>query len=526
MWCYIYKDFYNFDQPIHSATCVTLNYYYSKMSSNVHMDISSNSVLSLQSSSGMNVDETSSSQSYFEYELNSSSSSSVYTDETRSPSQTYFEYELNSSSSSAYTDETRSPSQSYFAYELNSSSSSVYTDETRSPFQSYFDNELNSSSSSAYTDETRSPSQSYFEYELNSSSYSIYTDETRSSSQSYFEYELNSSSSSVYTDDTNSSSQSSQPIRFVPRVDTISSFHHYSQFYHGNKLNSSFSSGNMNETRSSIQSPIDLTGRNSKTDTDKQSMFITSVDMGDSPELNTKVQLLMIKGNPAFYTGIPQDALELLMTFTSKCGVSERDILITLKKIRLNDTFERMAKDFGLSREDVKKIYTDSIGLIADCLRQLIFWPDMLKERLPILFKLHYNKVASVLDYLQVTPPTKLDESCSDEECCPTYKYLISWAPNGFINFVSSGFRNGETDMTILRNSAYLSEKDQDMTQGMEDNNHDMQALRKHIEASTNRLKEFHLLFPYSPIEVETFETLDAAVIIACAIVNIQKPAQ
>lgn len=50
-----------------------------------------------------------------------------------------------------------------------------------------------------------------------------------------------------------------------------------------------------------------------------------------------------------FYLGLPKGAYFIVKTVTEITNLGSIVILITLKKIRLNDPYERLGLDFGIS---------------------------------------------------------------------------------------------------------------------------------------------------------------------------------
>lgn len=151
------------------------------------------------------------------------------------------------------------------------------------------------------------------------------------------------------------------------------------------------------------------------------------------------------------YMGLSRQFLQLIDMITAETNVSEHDLILTLRKCKLNETFLSLADFFGISELQAKQIFTKNVAEVANFFGKFIFWPfaEYIEEHLPYEFKLNYQTIQSVIDcfHLQFDDPTKN----------PPMKYLVSYTPYGFINYISRGF--GDTmasDTDVLKLSGYL----------------------------------------------------------------------
>ncbi|KAJ8964698.1 hypothetical protein NQ314_004690 [Rhamnusium bicolor] len=139
-------------------------------------------------------------------------------------------------------------------------------------------------------------------------------------------------------------------------------------------------------------------------------------------------------------------------------------VLITLKKIRTDDVYARLADDFEMSVTYIHNIFTRSIPIIAGALQELIFWPSSIeiKKRLPIPFRVRYKNV-SIIDCLEMeiekpSNPIYQAMTWSDYKKCNTLKFLISSTPDGMITFISGAFGGRASDKEIISQSNFLNE--------------------------------------------------------------------
>lgn len=275
------------------------------------------------------------------------------------------------------------------------------------------------------------------------------------------------------------------------------------------------------------------------------------------------ITLLEIKSR--FYLGLPEDTYVYVHHISDQAQVSYRDVLITLKKIRVDDVYERLADDFDMSSSNVQKIFVTTVPKIANFAQELIFWPTSycIKRTLPIPFRLHYNKVESIIDCLEIEIEKSSDSvvqaiTWSEYKKCNTLKFLISATPNGLINYVSGGYGGRTSDKEIVEKCGYLdvlpngvniladrgfkhiaallSQRgvtlirppsiidDEQLSRDQVRLNKQIASLRVHIERVIRRLREFQMLSAHSRVNNNLWYLMNHIMLIACSIVNIQGP--
>lgn len=284
-------------------------------------------------------------------------------------------------------------------------------------------------------------------------------------------------------------------------------------------------------------------------------------------DMSYEMTCFYIKNKPKAYIGLNPDwynqgFIELL---SIKTKVSERDILLTLMKIRLNDSFSRLSDFFGVSESFCCRIFNKTIKLISGYFKEFIYWPDKnsIQNLLPIPFRYRYSDVQSIIDCLEIEipkPSNPIEQSLtwSDYKKCNTLKYLISSTPDGFINFISEGYGGRSSDVLLVEKSGYLeclpenctvmadrgfksidfmlekrvcklvrppsvfSNKKSTKEEVLETKR--IASLRIHIERVIGRLREFKTLKPHALMHLSLVSNVDDIITIACALINLQKP--
>lgn len=100
------------------------------------------------------------------------------------------------------------------------------------------------------------------------------------------------------------------------------------------------------------------------------------------------------------YLGILKIGITLLDILAGKCQIPILNILITLRKIRLNETFKVLGDHFDLSSQVVGKIFNKSVKLIAREMDHFISFSSSYGHlmNMPTAFRLRYNNVRSIID--------------------------------------------------------------------------------------------------------------------------------
>ncbi|KAL4709394.1 hypothetical protein ACJJTC_001190 [Scirpophaga incertulas] len=176
-----------------------------------------------------------------------------------------------------------------------------------------------------------------------------------------------------------------------------------------------------------------------------------------------KAALLCISREPQLLLGLPKECYFLinLLSETTKC--TPRNIMMTLKKIRLHQPNAILALDFGLATSSVTKIIRITAPVIASVLKSLVYFPasSNVQMNLPIPFRKIYNRVQSIIDCFEIQIEKPVDAvkqalTWSDYKGCNTIKYLISITPDGLINFISPGYGGRATDSLIFEDCGIL----------------------------------------------------------------------
>lgn len=271
----------------------------------------------------------------------------------------------------------------------------------------------------------------------------------------------------------------------------------------------------------------------------------------------------MAKTKSMIYLGISNDNLFVLESLTETTGISERDLMIVFRKIRLNEPFEILSDTVGLTAARVGQIFDECVPVIAKEMSELIFWPtdSAIKKFLPVSFLNKYSAIQSIIDCFEVQimkPSTPVLQSItySQYKSCNTLKYLISCTPCGLVTFISKAFPGRASDQKIVRKSGYLSmiqpgagvladrgfknvasdvagvggvlirppsvANDEPLSKEDSMLAKEIASVRIHVERLIRRFREYKMCAPHAELPSSLFSKFDDIVIIIAGLVNLQ----
>lgn len=187
----------------------------------------------------------------------------------------------------------------------------------------------------------------------------------------------------------------------------------------------------------------------------------TETEMTNDEEKQTfrRQMLQLIKDKPKTYIGLPKQFFWLIryIVAESKSNIKEIDIIITLFKLKQNDSVSRICDQFQLSRVTFAKSFHTIIEVLANFFQNFVYMPTptQIKESLPLVFKIRYSNVQLILDAFEIEiekphNPVRQAQTWSEYKNCNTVKYLVGCTPNGFVAFISEGYGGRISDKALV----------------------------------------------------------------------------
>lgn len=339
-------------------------------------------------------------------------------------------------------------------------------------------------------------------------------------------------------------------------------------------------------SKGNAASPINLSAHVGSTDSDESISSSTSDGSEESDEepnspspsdewmksYRNHTRDIMMR-YPRTYMGLDSewaDGLLHLLSYkikrTETCCLNSTDIvMIVLRKLKLDESFDIIGHAFGVSKQYVSQIFKKYLPFISDHLYELVVWPEKASttNALPVSFRKSFRDIESIIDCFEIeieVPSSAFFQALtwSSYKHCNTIKYLVSITPNGIINFISLGYGGRISDELITTQSGYLDvlkprapvtvmadrgfkriEKhlleidcklvrppsvDANVKQTQEQIlfGRKVAGTRIHVERAIRRIREFKYLSPHACVDIFAVRTLDFAVRAVCGLVNMQ----
>lgn len=243
--------------------------------------------------------------------------------------------------------------------------------------------------------------------------------------------------------------------------------------------------------------------------------------------------------------------------------LSEIKVMLTLRKIRLNEEFQTLADLFEVDRRTAGSYFKVSVVLIAKCIKKFLKYvkPASIKRNLPLSFRRNFSRIGFILDCFEIqierpSKPKKQSKSFSQYKGCNTIKYLVCVTPDGMICYISKGFGGRSSDLAITTASklrkalrakfsvmadrgfkgieSVLLQKGSKLYRPPSTSNGKMSkpdvkltkqiaSLRIHVERAINRIRDYKMCKPHVAVDNNLVKHIGDVVNIACGLSNIQQ---
>ncbi|KAJ8674902.1 hypothetical protein QAD02_019542 [Eretmocerus hayati] len=274
----------------------------------------------------------------------------------------------------------------------------------------------------------------------------------------------------------------------------------------------------------------------------------------------------LLSKNPRKYLGIPEECMPWLMNLLKRhSSFSEVNIQLALMKMRMDDGYERLADQFGISTSQASRIFHKVVPTLSYLVRTFIRQPPKheVQMNLPIPFRANYSNVYALIDAFEIqirkpTNPVHQSLTWSDYKGCNTWKWIILCTPDGKTIFISKAYGGRISDMLLFEDCGVMDILPEGCTvmadRGFKSIEGVLQrkniklvrppsvfeatqptkeevletrriaALRIHVERLIRRLREFKILEPHSCLDLNIAPLIDDIVHLVCGLINLQSP--
>jgi DDE superfamily endonuclease/Helix-turn-helix of DDE superfamily endonuclease len=173
----------------------------------------------------------------------------------------------------------------------------------------------------------------------------------------------------------------------------------------------------------------------------------------------------MMMEDPMTFMGVPASHIFLLQLLADKVKgqYAVENVMITLRKIRLNESFKVLGKFFCMGKSSISEIFRRTLPTVADCLEDFVYRvdPKVILSNLPSAFRFEYSSVTDILDCfeIQVQSPCNAEHRAilySSYKGGTTLKFLICVTPDCFCTFLSRGYGGRIGDSTLTTDCGYM----------------------------------------------------------------------
>lgn len=338
--------------------------------------------------------------------------------------------------------------------------------------------------------------------------------------------------------------------------------------------------GSINSDLSTLKSSTGTLGSSENPSSDlyvpsHSSSNLSSLEQDQETEVTAEMKQLALKSTkynisrqPKSYIGIVPECLWILDKIKNHCKISEENIMLILMKIKTNDSYERLANQFGISTSQASRIFNNNIRSLSMVLKQLIYQPtkQQVRESLTIPFRAFYSHVFAVIDAFEIQiekpsdPAVQQALTWSEYKKCNTLKYLIGSTPDGLIIFVSKGFggRISDSDIMLFEESKFMDIlpdnvavmadrgfkhienflnrkgclliRPPSVSEGKPSTKDEVletkriASLRIHIERVIGRVGEYEMLKPHATLCSYHMKAIDDIMYVVCGLIKLQYP--
>lgn len=240
-----------------------------------------------------------------------------------------------------------------------------------------------------------------------------------------------------------------------------------------------------------------------------------------------------------YSVGFSQNCIHLVRYIGAEANIPLHYIALCFLKIRMNRPFEQFGNEFLMTSSEARDIFIKYVPVIAKFMRRIIstLWLEV--------FEHNRNNISCILDRLEIKveqPDSLLNQTLwwSKDQNAYTRKYLLSLSPSGLFHYVSMGCGGHLSDTLLVESCGFLNELQPDMcvmadkkfkhldlylnaveVQLLERSDEEVADTSTAVNDAIRRLHEFKMFDSRNCLEQDLTPILSDAVVIACALVNL-----
>jgi hypothetical protein len=274
-----------------------------------------------------------------------------------------------------------------------------------------------------------------------------------------------------------------------------------------------------------------------------------------------------ILAHPKNFLGISPNNLKVVDLLASKLKskTAKTDVLLTLRKIKKNESYTDLQIYFCWDRTTIARKIKRTLPVIAKNLRTFVYRPsaEAVLRNLPQAFRYSYSDTSEIIDCfeIEIAKPGAAylqNLTYSSYKHCNTIKILIAVTPEGFVSWFSKAYCGRISDVSICKCSGYFASlregmciladrgfkhlapeldslkcklvrppsvaQNEILTRSANAETKKIASLRIHVERLIQRVRQFKSLAPHSLVALHFVPQIDDVVAVACGLVNLMDP--
>ena len=255
------------------------------------------------------------------------------------------------------------------------------------------------------------------------------------------------------------------------------------------------------------------------------------------------------KKQPSKYMGIDKNCTWLISLLQKHSGLKDENIILTLLKIKTDESFECFENQLCISESELNNIFKETIKIISPILKSLIFCPTSFQvKEASLLIPLDINCINIYIIIntfeIEIQKPSDpvhqtltLSRWLKDKH---TIKYLIGCTPDGFISVISKGYGGAISDMSLLEQSPLLEHlPENSVVMAERDLKHVESFFINHkctligpsnlfgysekmpLDKIIRRIREYKMLRLFSTLDLNYLGCIDDIVTTVCSLINL-----
>lgn len=278
--------------------------------------------------------------------------------------------------------------------------------------------------------------------------------------------------------------------------------------------------------------------RQTKDESESPTIELSLADARPQRKLPTITEAIVtiMNSNPYKYLGLSTEATDLVEIISSNLSISEVNIIITFRKLKLNEDFTLLDDYFRLTDGDAEQIFYYTINVIANYVKHLVTLPCKYNifEDIPPSYRTTHCQTRLLLSHFSLEIEKSKDFYTNEVTTYGTQHLLHFFyfmTPDGCISYMSPGYGGRLTPnrllpkcedvQKIITDESYVITQISEYDENIHDPTDlsDEQRLAYHV---MQKIRQFSIMNGSSPLSANLVPYVDEIATIIAALVNLQ----